>query len=97
MLSTNTSSLPLPPAIVTVHAKRRDQGHDADQVLQQRAESLLRNSPYLTGQRLDLESQEGRLTLKGKVSTYFQKQMAQESLKVMDGVVAIDNQLEVTW
>ena len=96
MLSSSSIN-PLQPAKASVHPQRTDEGHTADQLLQQRAESLLRNSPYLNGQQLELQSQNGRLTLKGTVGTYFQKQMAQESLKEIDGVVLIDNQLDVTW
>ena len=34
---------------------------------------------------------------RGKVATYFQKQMAQESLRSIEGVQHIENQLEVCW
>ena len=65
--------------------------------LQARAEEALRTSPYLTGKILRLESHEGQVTLRGHVGSYFEKQMAQESLRHLDGLATIDNQLEVTW
>jgi osmotically-inducible protein OsmY len=39
----------------------------------------------------------GRIVLSGKVGTYFQKQMAQEVVRRIEGVEQIDNCLEVTW
>ena len=43
------------------------------------------------------ETDAGRVTLRGVVNTYFQKQMAQESLRHVDGVHEIANELEVCW
>jgi osmotically-inducible protein OsmY len=37
------------------------------------------------------------VTLKGVVSSYFQKQMAQEALRNVDGIHEIANELEVSW
>ena len=37
------------------------------------------------------------MVLKGTVNSYFQKQMAQEAIRRIDGVELIDNQLEVNW
>jgi osmotically-inducible protein OsmY len=63
-----------------------DQLHDA-----------LAQSPYLTRKSVRCEAHEGRITLKGQVGTYFQKQMAAEILRNIDGVEQIENQLEVVW
>ena len=38
-----------------------------------------------------------RVVLQGSVSTYFQKQMAQEVVRRVEGVQEIDNCLEVLW
>jgi osmotically-inducible protein OsmY len=65
--------------------------------LQDRVDSVIQGSPYLSGRNLRFETEEGRVTLKGVVSTYFQKQMAQEALRKIDGITAIENELEVTW
>ena len=35
--------------------------------------------------------------MQGVVKTYFQKQMAQEAIRRVDGVEHVENCLEVTW
>jgi len=65
--------------------------------LSDRVDSVIQGSPYLSGRNLRFETEAGRVTLKGVVNTYFQKQMAQEALRKVDGVTAIENELEVTW
>lgn len=70
--------------------------HD-DHQLYQRADSALRNSPHLPKRTVRLEAAEGRVTLRGSVRTYFQKQMAQESLRHIEGLTAIHNEIDVTW
>jgi osmotically-inducible protein OsmY len=41
------------------------------------------------------ETQQGRVVLKGMVRSYFQKQMAQEAIRRLDGVQEIQNELQV--
>ncbi|HIM29635.1 MAG: BON domain-containing protein [Pirellulaceae bacterium] len=65
--------------------------------LEQRVDLAISGSPYLNGRKLRFETEDKKVVLKGKVGTYFQKQMAQEALRTLDGVELIDNQLEVTW
>jgi osmotically-inducible protein OsmY len=57
--------------------------------------TALERNPYLSGRTLRFEMQEGRVTLRGVVRSYFQKQMAQEALRRVDGVQEIFNELEV--
>jgi osmotically-inducible protein OsmY len=57
----------------------------------------LEQNPHLLGRNLRFEASDGRVTLKGIVRSYYQKQMAQESLRDVAGVDAIENQLEVSW
>jgi osmotically-inducible protein OsmY len=59
--------------------------------------SALQQSPYLVNRKLRFETEQGRVVLRGVVSSYYQKQMAQEALRKLDGVEHIENQLEVTW
>ena len=54
-------------------------------------------NPYLLGRKLRFEAEQGRVVLRGMVSSYFQKQMAQEALRHLQGVREIENQLEVNW
>ncbi len=63
--------------------------------LSDRVLSALADNPYLAGRRLRFEAEEGRVTLHGVVRTYFQKQMAQEAVRRVDGVDEVRNELEV--
>jgi osmotically-inducible protein OsmY len=69
----------------------------ADQALNERVFSALERSPYLSRRNLRFENQDGRVTLRGVVHSYYQKQMAQEVLRRVDGVSHITNELEVAW
>lgn len=55
----------------------------------------LERNPHLHGRTLRFETESGRVTLRGVVRTYFQKQMAQEVVRRVDGVDEICNELEV--
>ncbi len=57
--------------------------------------TALERNPYLARRSLRFETTEGRVTLRGVVRSYFQKQMAQEALRHVDGVEEIANELEV--
>lgn len=63
--------------------------------LDDRVLSALERNPYLTHRNLRFETQQGRVTLRGMVDTFFQKQMAQESIRHIEGVAEIANELEV--
>jgi osmotically-inducible protein OsmY len=65
-------------------------------LLDRLGEALSAN-PHLFGHKLGYEADEGTVVLKGTVHSYFQKQMAQEAIRRVDGVELIDNQLEVNW
>jgi len=65
--------------------------------LDNRVLTALQRNPYLFGRTLRFETSEGRVTLRGQVRSFFQKQMAQESLRHVDGVEEISNELEVCW
>ena len=57
----------------------------------------LEQNPYLPRRNLRFETSEGRVTLRGIVGSYFQKQMAQEAIRHVAGVDEIANELEVCW
>ncbi|MEX2170014.1 MAG: BON domain-containing protein [Pirellulales bacterium] len=57
----------------------------------------LQASPYVPRQRVLVETQEGAVRLRGNVDSFFQKQMAQEVIRRLDGVEQIENLLEVSW
>ena len=66
-------------------------------VLHDRVSQAIAANPHLEGRRLRFETSNGRVVLQGVVRTYFQKQMAQEALRGLEGVAEIENRLEVTW
>ena len=68
-----------------------------DQALNDRVSTALERSPYLSRRNLRFENSGGQVTLRGVVNTYYQKQMAQEVLRRVDGVSHINNELEVAW
>ena len=63
--------------------------------LSDRVLAALGRSPYLIGRKLRFEAAHGRIVLRGVVRSYFQKQMAQEAIRRVEGVEDILNQLEV--
>ena len=65
--------------------------------LDDRVLSALEQNPHLPPRTLRFETNEGRVTLRGIVGTYFQKQMAQEALRHVAGVHEIANEVEVCW
>jgi osmotically-inducible protein OsmY len=68
-----------------------------DMPLATRVLSALEQNPYIARRSLRLEANAGRVTLRGVVDSYFQKQMAQEAIRHVDGVHEIANELEVCW
>ena len=63
--------------------------------LEDKVLTALERNPHLLGRRLRFETESGRVTLRGVVRTYFQKQMAQEAVRRVDGVDEICNELQV--
>jgi osmotically-inducible protein OsmY len=68
-----------------------------ESTLESRLETALSGSPYLAGRTVRFETEAGRVVLRGTVNSYFQKQMAQESLRRVEGVDEIENELTVMW
>ncbi len=62
-----------------------------------RVDNAIRSNPHLNGHQVCCQEEAGIVILNGRVSSFFQKQMAQETLKRLDGVEKIVNQLEVEW
>lgn len=55
------------------------------------------HSPHLNHRQLHIKTEHGRVTIEGTVKSFFEKQIAQETLRKIAGVESIENQLEVTW
>jgi osmotically-inducible protein OsmY len=71
--------------------------HEMTTHLQDRVEKAIQQAPHLNRQSLRFEAQEGHVTLRGTVGSYFHKQMAQEAVRHVDGVNVISNELQVCW
>ncbi|MBX7075193.1 MAG: BON domain-containing protein [Pirellulales bacterium] len=65
--------------------------------LQTAVSAVIARNPHIPRGHLRFETGAGRVVLKGVVRSYYQKQMAQELVRHVEGVEAIDNQLEVSW
>jgi len=63
--------------------------------MEHRAAMRLRRSPYHEIRGVLCEYHEGLLRLRGRVHSYYMKQLAQTAVQDIDGVVEILNQLEV--
>lgn len=53
--------------------------------------------PHLKQRQVHFQTKNGRVIINGSVDSYFQKQMAQEALRQIEGIKSIENQLEVVW
>lgn len=62
-----------------------------------RVDSAIKTSPHLTGHKVFCQEESGIVVLHGRVPSFFQKQMAQEALKKLEGVERVINELEVDW
>ena len=69
----------------------------ATRPLFERIHDALITNPHVPIQQVRIEAEDGRVVLKGQVSSFFQKQMAQEAVRRVDGVQRIDNLLQVNW
>jgi hypothetical protein len=65
------------------------------EVMMQRTIKLLSRSPYAELRRVACEFHEGLLVLRGRVSSFYMKQLAQTAFLEMDGIDEICNQIEV--
>ena len=65
--------------------------------LTDRLDSVMLGNPHLHGCTLRVEVSGGQIVLQGVVGSYYQKQIAQEVARLVDGVQKIDNQLVVNW
>lgn len=73
-----------------------NQAH-ASHELRQRVDSAIKGNPHLTRHRVFCQEESGIVVLHGRVRSFFQKQMAQETLKRLDGVERVINELQVDW
>ena len=63
--------------------------------LAQAAQECLRRSPYPVADSVSCEHRHGVLLLRGRLPSYYFKQVAQETVRKLPGVVRILNTIEV--
>jgi osmotically-inducible protein OsmY len=63
--------------------------------LKELAEGLLWRNPYLALKNVSCDCREGVLVLRGCLPSYYRKQVAQEAVARLEGVAAVDNQIQV--
>lgn len=65
--------------------------------LTEQAEELLQRAPYVALRGVYCEHHEGVLILRGRVGSYYMKQIAQVLVARLDGIELIDNRIEVKY
>ncbi len=65
--------------------------------LDNQVQSALDRQSNVPQRNLRFEASDGRVALHGTVQSYYQKQMAQEALRRLEGVQLIENNLVVSW
>ena len=65
------------------------------QTVQVEAQSRLRKSGYRELHLISCDFHEGVLTLRGRISSFYLKQVAQELIRRLDGAEEVNNRLEV--
>ena len=69
----------------------------AQQVMVAQIHNAVVHNPHLNHRRMHIRTKQGRVVIRGTVKTFFEKQMAQEALRGIEGIKSIENQLEVSW
>ena len=59
------------------------------------AEGRLRGKPYLALRNVSCDCRGGVLVLRGRLPSYYLKQVAQEAVVRLEGVKGVENQIEV--
>lgn len=65
------------------------------QPLAQQVYDAIFHHPNLNHHKMQVQASDGKVKISGLVSTFFEKQMAQEAIRNLDGVDLIENDLEV--
>ena len=69
--------------------------HDHSHHIRDQIRSVLARSPYFSGRNLEIDVHADDVVLRGVVPSYYQKQMAQETIRSIEGGRQIRNELEV--
>ena len=66
-----------------------------DTTLEHRLHTAIESNVHLRGRKLYVKADGGQVVLRGLVRSFYQKQMAQEAVRNLDGVQVVENELEV--
>lgn len=80
-------------AVRRVNGSKHQWGADGE--VAKTAEGRIQASPYVALRSITVEFHEGVLVLRGQVTSFYHKQLAQETVRSVDGVGAIVNVVEV--
>lgn len=67
----------------------------SSRIVVQAAKDRLKRAGHLVGNSVSCEFRQGSLVLHGRLLTYYQKQIAQEAVRGLDGVQQVVNDIEV--
>lgn len=71
---------------------------DSSTPLSQELQRVILHHPHLHHRSVHFSTQTpGKVTMAGKVGSFFEKQMAQEAIRQVAGVSEVENLLEVQW
>ena len=70
--------------------------HSPSHRIAEEARQRLRSSPPLHRRDLSCDCEEGVLWLHGQLPSFYEKQIAQEAVKSVEGVAGVINDIEVT-
>lgn len=59
------------------------------------ASSILAHHPHLGRRKLRCRAESDRVVIEGEVNSFYEKQLAQEALREVQGIEQVENQLEV--
>jgi len=63
--------------------------------IEETAKECLRNSPYRALRRIVCECRQGTLVLKGRLASFYHKQLAQEAVAKVQGIKRLINEIDV--
>jgi hypothetical protein len=78
-------------------APKSESSTECEQSLLAEVVAVLRDSPYFELSRLDCRVSDGRVEMRGILSSYFLKQMAQEAVLGLNAAKEVQNLVQVQW
>jgi osmotically-inducible protein OsmY len=61
----------------------------------EQASAILSQHPHLGNRKVKCRAKDANLVIEGEVNSYYEKQLAQEALRNVEGIGQVENQLDV--